>query len=101
MAPWVAAIPMMAMGSHDVFSISFDAQREAAKRFYAGDRTVAEEYGVNFVLVEHPLEVGELRHQEGKLRLYELMDQPPRAYASAGTRRNGFRRWVFAMLGAN
>jgi hypothetical protein len=101
MAPWVATIPMIAMGSHDVFSISFDAQREAAKRFYAGDRTVAGEYGVSFVLVEQPLEVGELRHQEGKLRLYELSDQTPAVYPGSATRRNGFRRWVFAMLGAN
>lgn len=101
MAPWVATIPMIAMASHDVFSISFDAQREAAARFYAGDESVIDRYSVSYVVSEQRLAFGNLLHEEGKLRIYEMPGHTPLAYAgTSGDRRNGFRQWVFAMLGA-
>jgi hypothetical protein len=100
MAPWVATIPMMAMGSHDVFSISYDAQREAATKFYAGDQSVIDRYGVSYVVSEQRLASGSLLHEEGKLRIYEMPGHLPLAYpGSTGEKRNGFRQWVFQLLG--
>jgi hypothetical protein len=100
MAPWVATIPMMAMGSHDVFSISYDAQREAATKFYAGDQSVINRYGVSYVVSEQRLASGSLLHEVGKLRIYEMPGHVPLAYpGSTGEKRNGFRQWVFQLLG--
>lgn len=101
MAPWVATIPMIAMASHDVFSVSFDAQREAATRFFAGDSSVLDRYGVRYVVSEKSLPMGELRHRQGNLWLYELPESPLRPYVPVeSSRRNGFRRWLFGFLGA-
>ncbi len=36
MAPWVAAIPMPSLGSHDLFSVTYQAQRDLASHFYQG-----------------------------------------------------------------
>jgi hypothetical protein len=100
MAPWVATIPMIAMASHDVFSISFDAQREAAAKYYLGDQSVIERYGVSYVVAEQRLAAGSLLHEEGRLFLYEMPGHTPLPYpGSAGEKRNGFRRWLFSLLG--
>jgi len=102
MAPWVATIPMISLGSHDVSSISYDAQRAAAAKFYAGmDVSVIDRYGVSYVVSEQRLASGYLLHEEGKLRVYEMPGHMPLPYAgSTGETRNGFRQWVFGLLGA-
>lgn len=100
MAPWVAALPMMAMGSHDVFSVTFDEQRAAAAKFYAGDESIIDRFGVSYVIAEHRLVSGSVLHREGRLFLYEMPGHVPLPYPGRGTAaRNGFRRWLFDLLG--
>ncbi len=99
MAPWVAALPMKAMASHDVFSITYDEQAAAIQRFQKGDLSVIDRYGVSYAITEGPLGAGQLRHQEGKLHLYQLADRPPLPYPGNPTgRRNAFRQWVFSLF---
>ncbi len=99
MAPWVATLPQITMASHDVFSITFDAQRAAVKQFYAGDMSVIGRYGVSYVIAEHPMDGGVLRHREGNLHLYQMADRDPLPYPKHGAApRNGPRRWLFELL---
>ncbi len=100
MAPWVATLPQVTMASHDVFSITFDAQHAAAKQFYAGDMSVIDRYGVSYVIAEQPLDGGVLRHREGNLHLYQMADRDPLPYAGhSAAPRNGPRRWCSELLG--
>jgi hypothetical protein len=101
MAPWVATIPQITMATHDVFSITFDSQREAIKRLQAGDKSVIDTYGVSYVISEKPLGGPALLHQEGKLHLYQVADRPPLPYPGRGAApRNAFRQWLFALFDA-
>lgn len=105
MAPWVAAVPLPALASHDVFSITFDEQRDAVLKFYGGDGSVIDRYGVSYAVSEKPLAAGELLHREGRLLLYSFPSQERKPYPGhaslSGTKsRNAFRQWLFALLGA-
>ncbi|MBL8242158.1 MAG: hypothetical protein JNM66_32330 [Bryobacterales bacterium] len=102
MAPWVAALPQVAMASHDVFSIGFDEQREAIKRFRAGDMSVIDTYGVSYVVSEQRLAAGNLLQSEGRYALYEFPGRVMKPYTRpTSPRRNAFRQWVFALFGAD
>ncbi|MFN0100599.1 MAG: hypothetical protein ACKV2U_00770 [Bryobacteraceae bacterium] len=103
MAPWVAAIPMVAMASHDVFSITFDEQRDAAAKFYSGDHSVIDRFGVSYVVTEQRLAPGVLLHREGRLSLYEMPGRemnpyPGRAALPGAKPPNRFRQFVFELL---
>jgi hypothetical protein len=88
------------MASHDVFSITFDAQRAAVKQFNAGDMSVIDRYGVSYVIAEQSLGGGVLRHREGNLHLYQMADREPLPYPGHGAApRNGPRRWLFELIG--
>lgn len=105
MAPWVAALPMKALASHDVFSITFDEQRNAVTRFQSGDTSVIGEYGVSYVVSEQRLASGIPLFTSGALHLYEMPGQTMKPYPGRGaltgaSPRNAFRQWVFAALGA-
>ena len=110
-APWVAAIPMPSLGSHDLFSVTYQSQRDLATRFYQGQPLRADlidNFGVSYVVAppDAPivLEGGKLLHQEASLRLYEIPGERMKSYPGidhlAGVpSQNGFRQWVFRMLG--
>jgi hypothetical protein len=101
MAPWVATLPQVAMGSHDVFSIGFDEQREAIKRFQGGDLSVIDTYGVSYVVSEQRLASGTLLYSEGRYALYEFPGRAMKPYAGPSKpRRNAFRQWIFGLFGA-
>jgi hypothetical protein len=52
------------------------------------------------VVSEQRLASGSLLHEVGKLRIYEMPGHVPLAYpGSTGEKRNGFRQWVFQLLG--
>jgi hypothetical protein len=111
MAPWVAAIPMPSVGSHDLFSVTYQAQRDLASRFYQGQALrgdLIDEFGVSYVIAPAAapivLEGSQLLHQEASLRLYEVPGERMKPYPGiehmAGVPApNGFRQWVVRMLG--
>jgi hypothetical protein len=111
MAPWVAAIPMPSVGSHDLFSVTYQVQRDLASRFYQGQPERSElidAFGVSYVVApaDAPviLEGSRLLHQETSLRLYEVPGEQMKPYPGiahlAGTPPpNGFRQWMFRMIG--
>jgi hypothetical protein len=87
MAPWVAAIPMPSVGSHDLFSVTYQAQRDLARRFYQGQPERSElidGFGISYVIapsdapivLEHSL----LIHQESSLRLYQVPGERMKPY---------------------
>jgi hypothetical protein len=110
MAPWVAAIPMPSMGSHDLFSVTYQAQRDLASRFYHGEplrSDLIDGFGVSYVVApaDAPivLEGSRLLHQEAALRLYEIPGErmkpyPGIAHLAGAPAPNGFRQWVVRML---
>jgi hypothetical protein len=111
MAPWVAAIPMHSVGSHDLFSVTYQAQRDLASRFYQGQpiaKDLIDGFGVSYVVApaDAPIVLagGRLLHQEASLRLYEVAGERMKPYPGienlAGVPRSSpFRQWVVRMLG--
>ena len=111
MAPWVAAIPMPSVGSHDIFSMTYHAQLKLAGQFYAGrpERSdLIDRFGVSYVVapVGAPivLEGGKLLHQEASLRLYEVPGEwmkpyPGLDHLGGPPPPNGFWQWVFRKFG--
>ncbi|MGA2881703.1 MAG: hypothetical protein ABSG13_22355 [Bryobacteraceae bacterium] len=111
MAPWVAAIPMPSVGSHDLFSVTYQAQRDLASHFYQGQperSQLIDEFGVSYVVapVDAPIVLAgsKLLHQEASLRLYEVPGErmkpyPGIAHLAGIPPPNGFRQWMFRMLG--
>jgi hypothetical protein len=110
MAPWVAAIPMHSMGSHDLFSVTYQAQRDLANRFYEGKpmrSDLIDGFGVSYVVAPAGapiiLEGARLLHQEASLRLYEVPGEQMKPYPgiehlAGAPAPNGFRQWVLRML---
>jgi hypothetical protein len=109
MAPWVAAIPMPSLGSHDLFSITYFDQCGLSARFYRGEdlrRELIEDYGVSYVVVPEAtkavLPAAELLHAEGDLKLYRIPGQSMKSYSSStklvAAQRNGFRQWLFKLF---
>jgi hypothetical protein len=111
MAPWVAAIPMPSVGSHDLFSVTYQSQRDLAKLFYQGQPLrgdLIDGFGVSYVIAPAGapivLEGGQLLHQEASLRLYEVPGERMKPYPGIGhlagaPAASGFRQWVVRMLG--
>jgi len=111
MAPWVAAIPMPSVGSHDLFSVTYQAQRDLASHFYQGEALrsdLIDGFGVSYVVAPARapivLEGGKLLHQEASLRLYEVPGERMKPYPgiqhlAGAPAPNGFRQWVVRMLG--
>jgi len=110
MAPWVAAIPMPSVASHDLFSVTYGSQRDLASRFYAGRperRELIDAFGVSYVVAPSTapiqLEGARLLHQEASLRLYEVPGEqmkpyPGLAHLAGAPPLNGFRQWMFGVL---
>jgi hypothetical protein len=108
MAPWVAAIPMPSLGSHYLFSITYDEQSQLAARFYQGQdvrRELIDGYGVSYVVVPQTSKAvfdgAELLHTEGDLRLYLIPGQTMKPYphsAKLVAQKNGFRQWLFGLF---
>jgi hypothetical protein len=87
MAPWVATIPMPSFGSHDLFSITYEPQRQLADRFYRGEQVqhaLVDGFGVRYVIapVTAPIALEERRllHQESSLQLYEIPGEHMKPY---------------------
>jgi hypothetical protein len=111
MAPWVAAIPMHSVGSHDLFSVTYQAQRDLASHFYQGQPLrgdLIDGFGVSYVIAPAgapiALEGGKLLHQEASLRLYEVPGERMKPYPgiehlAGAPAPDGFRQWVVRMLG--
>lgn len=111
MAPWVAAIPMPSVGSHDLFSVTYQAQRDLASRFYQGQALrgdLIDQFGVSYVIAPAAapivLEGSQLLHEEATLRLYEVPGERMKPYPgiehmAGAPAPNGFRQWVVRMLG--
>jgi len=112
MAPWVATIPMPSFASHDLFSISYNAQQDLSDRFYKGEnlrRELIDNFGVSYVVVPKStplqLEDAELVHEEASLRLYHIPNQHMQPYPGAaniaGSKpKNAFRQWILRILTA-
>jgi hypothetical protein len=112
MAPWVATIPMPSFASHDLFSISYNAQQDLAERFYKGEnlgRDLIDHFGVSYVIAPATLPLDRedvsLVHQEASLRLYHIPNQHMRPYPGAANiagsaPRNALRQWILRMLTA-
>ena len=110
MAPWVAAIPMPSMGSHDLFSVTYQAQRDMASRFYQGQplrSDLIDGFGVSYVIAPASapivLEGSKLLHQEASLRLYEVPGERMKPYPGidhlpGAPAPSAFRQWVARML---
>ena len=110
MAPWVAAIPMHSMGSHDLFSVTYQTQRDLANSFYQGKpmrSDLIDGFGVSYVVAPAGapiiLEGARLLHQEASLRLYEVPGEQMKPYPgiehlAGAPPPNGFRQWVVRML---
>jgi len=110
MAPWVAAIPMPSVGSHDLFSVTYQAQRDLANHFYQGQPLrgdLIDGFGVSYVVAPAAapivLEGSKLLHQEASLRLYEVPGErmkpyPGMEHLGGVPQANGFRQWVVRMF---
>jgi hypothetical protein len=109
MAPWVATIPMPSLGSHDLFSVTYQAQRDMAARFYQGQpsRDLIDGFGVSYVIAPAAapiaLEGSKLLHQEASLRLYEVPGEQMKPYpgiehVAGAPPPSPFRQWVVRML---
>ncbi len=111
MAPWVATIPMHSVGSHDVFSVTYQAQRDMASRFYQGQplaKELIDDLGVSYVVAPAGAPIvlagGKLLHQEPSLRLYEVAGERMKPYPgienlAGAPRASPVRQWVVRMLG--
>ena len=110
MAPWVATIPMPSVGSHDLFSVTYQSQRDLAARFYRGQSVRAsliDEFGVSYVIAPAgapiALDGGQLLHQEASLKLYEVPNQrmkpyPGIAHLAGAPATSPFRQWLVRVL---
>ncbi len=110
MAPWVAAIPMHSMGSHDLFSVTYQAQRDLANHLYQGQPQRSElidGFGVSYVIAPANapivLEGGKLLHQEASLRLYEIPGEQMKPYPgiehiAGAPPASAFRHWMARVL---
>ena len=110
MAPWVAAIPMPSLGSHDLFSVTYQSQRDLAGRFYRGEALrsdLIDGFGVSYVVAPANapivLEGARLLHQEASLRLYEVPGERMKPYPgiehlAGAPPPNAFRQWMAGML---
>ena len=109
MAPWVAAIPMPSLGSHDVMSITYFPQRDLAHRFYKGEdvrRELIDGFGVSYIVIPaaSPAVVSsaQLLHTEGNLKLYMIPGETMKRYSDSprldGTQRNELRQWIARLL---
>jgi hypothetical protein len=111
MAPWVATIPMPSVGSHDLFSVTYQAQRDLAAHFYQGQplRTeLIDHFGISYVVAPNgapiKLDSGKLLHQEAGLRLFEIPGEhmqpyPGIAHIAGAPAPSPFRQWVLRILG--
>lgn len=111
MAPWVAAIPMHSMGSHDLFSVTYQAQRDLASRFYRGQplaKDLIDGFGVSYVVAPADAHIvlvgGRLLHQEASLRLYEVAGERMKPYPGienlpGAPHSSPFRQWLVRMVG--
>lgn len=111
MAPWVAAIPMPSVGSHDIFSMTYHAQLKLASQFYQGQpvrKDLIDGFGVSYVVAPMgspiALKGSKLLHQEASLRLYEVPGEQMKPYPGLDhlggpPAPNGFWQWVFRKLG--
>ena len=96
---------MPSVASHDLFSVTYEAQRSLASRFYAGEALrsdLIDGFGVSYVVAPAGapivLEGSTLLHQEASLRLYEIPGERMKPYPGiehlAGVPApNGFRAW--------
>jgi hypothetical protein len=110
MAPWVATIPMHSLASHDLFSITYENQRKLADRFYKGEdvrRDLIEAFGISYVVAPKSAAIqlagGNLLHEEGSLRLYEVPGQrmkpyPGAAHLAGAAPQNAARQWVLRLF---
>jgi hypothetical protein len=113
MAPWVAAIPMPSVASHDIFSMTYHTQLNLASQFYQGQamrKDLIDGFGVSYVVapITAPivLEGGRLLHQETSLRLYEVPGERMKPYPGLDhlggpPPPNGFWQWVFRKFGVS
>lgn len=113
MAPWVAAIPMPSIASHDIFSMTYHTQLNLASQFYQGQamrKDLIDGFGVSYVVapITSPivLEGGKLLHQETSLRLYEVPGEGMKPYPGLDhlggpPPPNGFWQWVFRKFGVS
>jgi hypothetical protein len=111
MAPWVAAIPMPSVGSHDIFSMTYHRQLDLASQFYRGEperKDLIDGFGVSYVVapLSAPivLEGSKLLHQETSLRLYEVPGERMKPYPGLDhlggpPPPNGFWQWMFRKFG--
>jgi hypothetical protein len=110
MAPWIAAIPMPAVASHDIFSLTYHAQERLAGRFYRGEpvrKDLIDGFGVSYIVAPAaaPIDLpgGKLLHEETPLRLYEVPGESMKPYPGLGrlngTPPNRFWQWMFHQLG--
>jgi hypothetical protein len=111
MAPWVAAIPMPSVASHDLFSVTYEAQRELVTRFYQGQPVASDlidGFGISYVVASTGapimLEGCKLVHQEASLRLFEVPGQRMKPYPgiehlAGAPPLSPFRLWMVRMLG--
>lgn len=110
MAPWVAAIPMPSVASHDIFSMTYHAQARLAGRFYQGEpvrRDLIDGLGVTYVVAPAGAPIalygGKLLHEETSLRLYEVPGENMKPYPGldhlGGAPPNRFWQWMFQKLG--
>jgi len=110
MAPSVAMIPMPSVGSHDLFSVTYEAQRDLAGRFYRGQplrSDLIDGFGVSYVVAPERapivLEGSRLLHQEASLRLYEIPGERMKPYPgiehlTGAPATNGLRQWVVRLV---
>ncbi len=89
-APWAATIPTPSFASHDIFGISYEAQKSLAERFFRGEdmrRELIDRFGVRYVVApaDAPIVLTEARpiHEEGRLRLYEIPGEELKPYPGA------------------
>ncbi len=110
MAPWVAAIPMPSVASHDIFSLTYHAQVDLAGQFYQGRevrKDLIDGLGVSYVVVPDGapvvLEGSRFLHQEASLRLYEVPGERMKPYPGLeqlnGKPPNPFWKWMWEKLG--
>jgi len=105
LAHWVAPLPRKSLGSHDVFSITFAAQRQDADRFFAGDLSIIDKYGVGIAVSERPLPGLSPIHTEGRWHVYSFPGRTPHSYPgraqlTGAAHRSLIRHWLFTLFRA-
>ncbi|MBK7930526.1 MAG: hypothetical protein IPJ98_24555 [Bryobacterales bacterium] len=105
LAHWIAPLPRKSLGSHDVFSITYSAQREDAARFFAGDHAIIGKYGVGIAVSDRPLPGLSPIHIEGRWHVYEFPGRQPHPYPGRSSlpgapKRSLLRQWLFTLFSA-